>query len=288
MRSMTGYASAAERNGERDLRVEVRSLNNRYLDISVSMPSFLLPLEAEIKRVVAGVARRGKVEVTIHLREFVDSIEMRVDTAAVGAAIEALNEVARLADIQTAPTVGDVLRFEGIIQPERLRDPESYREALIAVLERALASWDEVRSAEGEATKVDICRQIDRIRDAVDVFLAAAPEVERQIFDAVQSRFRDVLGDEADEQRIYAEAATLIVKHSTNEELVRLQSHLEGFDRLLETNQSVGKRIDFLCQEINREINTTAGKTILPEVQHAVVDAKDAVEAIREQVRNLE
>lgn len=288
MRSMTGFAVAEERNDQRDLAIEIKSVNNRYLDISVGLPSFLMPLEADIKKAVATVARRGKIEVSIRFREYREDVRIHVDEGAVRAAVDALNRIGAVAGIETTPTIGDILRFEGIVQSERLRDPEEYREPIMAVLDRALRDWDQTRSREGAATLVDIRHHLDRLRHAADLFTAAAPEVEQQILDSIRSRFREVLGDEAEEQRIYAEAAAMIIKHSTNEEVVRFRSHIDGFEELLRSDESVGKRIDFLCQEMNREINTTAGKTILPSVQHAVVEAKDAVEAIREQVRNLE
>lgn len=285
---MTGYATGDERNDDRDLSIEIKSVNNRYLDIAVSLPSFLMPLEAEIKRVVATVARRGKIEVAIRLREYREDVRIHVDDGAVRAAAAAVREIGRVAGIDSTPTVSDILRFEGIVQTERVRDPEQYREAIVQVLQKVLEDWDEARRREGAATLEDIRFQLDRLRTGARVFAEAAPAVEQQIFEAIRTRFREVLGEEAEEQRMYAEAAAAIIKHSTNEEIVRLQSHIDGFEELLASEESVGKRIDFLCQEMNREINTTAGKTILPSVQHAVVEAKDAVEAIREQVRNLE
>lgn len=288
MRSMTGFAVAEERNEDRDLAIEIRSVNNRYLEISVGLSPFLLPLEADIKKAVSTVARRGKIEVSIRLREYHEDLRIHVDQGAVRAALEALREIAGIAGIEATPTIEDILRFEGIVQSEKIRDPEEYREPIMRVLDRALHDWDETRRREGAATLVDIRRQLDRLRHAADLFSEAAPQVESQILESIRSRFREVLGDQAEEQRIYAEAAAMIIKHSTNEEIVRFRSHIDGFEQLLSLDESVGKRIDFLCQEMNREINTTAGKTILPSVQHAVVEAKDAVEAIREQVRNLE
>ena len=288
MRSMTGYAVAEESNGERDIAVEIKSLNNRYLEVSVSLPSFLLPLEAEIKREIARVAKRGKVEVAIRLREYDAEVTIHVDERAVHAAARAIEEIARRAGIDASPTIGDILRFDGIVHTERRRDPGRFREPIMRVLAQVLEDWDAARRREGDATAADVRRQLERLRSATGVLADAAPLVEKQIIESIRTRFRDVLGDDAEEQRIYAEAAALIIKHSTHEEVVRLQSHIASFEELLAGDTNVGKRIDFLCQEMNRELNTTAGKTILPTVQHAVVDAKDAVEAIREQVRNLE
>lgn len=288
MISMTGYGYAETSNADRDLSIEVRSLNNRYLEIYASLPSYLNTLEPEIKREVGAHAVRGKIEVQIRLREYRSDVEIHVDPAAVEAARTALEKIAELAGIDHPPGYRDILDFEGVIQTERRRDPELYRDDILRVLREALGSWNATRSDEGEITRLDIERNLDRLRASATVFANAAPQVEQFVLDAVRTRFREVLGNEADEQRVYAEAAMLMVKHATNEEVVRLRSHVDSFAQLLNESGGVGKRLDFICQEMNREINTTGSKTVLPEVQDAVVEAKDAVEAIREQIRNIE
>lgn len=288
VRSMTGYGYVESNTAERDLTVEIRSLNNRYFDVYASLPSFLSSLEPEIKQIVARVASRGKVEVAVRLREYQSSVNMHVDGGAVRAAKAALEEIGRLSDIAAEPSYRDILAFDGVIQTERRRDVEAYRGDIVAALEEALAAWNETREAEGRVTAADLERHLDRLRRSAEVFAESAEEIEKAVFDAVRSRFREVLGDEADEQRIYAEAAALMVKHATNEEVVRLRSHIDSFADLLRTGGSIGKRLDFICQEMNREINTTGSKTVLSAVQDAVIEAKDAVEAIREQLRNIE
>ncbi|MEX2445418.1 MAG: YicC/YloC family endoribonuclease [Alkalispirochaeta sp.] len=288
MRSMTGYGYAEASNGDRDLSIEVRSLNSRYLEVYTSLPSFLNPLEPEIKKAVGSHALRGKIEVQIRLREYRSDVEVHVDPNAVEAARAALTRIAEIAGIDCAPGYRDILEFEGVIQTERRRNPEAYRDDILQVLSEALNAWNATRDAEGEVTCRDIKRHLDRVRAGATVFAEAAPRVDQLVLDAVRSRFREVLGDEADEQRVYAEAALLMVKHATNEEVVRLRNHVDSFAELLNQDGAVGKRLDFICQEMNREINTTGSKTVLAEVQAAVVEAKDAVEAIREQIRNIE
>ena len=288
MRSMTGYGYAEASDSQRDLSIEIRSLNNRYLEVYTSLPSFLNPLEPQIRKAVGAQALRGKIEVQIRLLEHRNDLEIHVDPTAVAAARSALAQIADLAGIDHPPAYRDILEFEGVIQTERRRDPELYREDILHVLAEALAAWNVTRDSEGEVTRGDITHHLDRVRIAATVFAEAAPRVEQLLLDAVRSRFREVLGDDADEQRVYAEAASLMVKHATNEEVVRLRSHVDSFAELLNQDTGVGKRLDFICQEMNREINTTGSKTVLPEVQDAVVEAKDAVEAIREQIRNIE
>ncbi|MFW5693788.1 MAG: YicC/YloC family endoribonuclease [Alkalispirochaeta sp.] len=288
MRSMTGYGYAEASNSERDLSIEVRSLNNRYLEVYTSLPSFLNPVEPEIRKMVGAHARRGKIEVQVRLREYRSDLAIHVDPNAVNAARAALARIAELSGIEQPPTYHDLLEFDGVIHTERQRDPDAYREDILSVLEEALTAWNATRDSEGDITRRDIERHLNRVRAAAATFAESAPRVEQLLLDAVRSRFREVLGSEADEQRVYAEAALLMVKHATNEEVVRLRSHIDSFADLLNQADGVGKRLDFICQEMNREINTTGSKTVLPDVQDAVVEAKDAVEAIREQIRNIE
>lgn len=288
MRSMTGYGQSQRSNEDRELAVEIKSVNNRYLEISVTMPGFLGGLEAEIKRAIAAVAVRGKVDVYVRLREYRDAVRYRVDTGAVAAARAALREIGAVAGIEREPEYRDILQFDGIIQIEKERDAEMYRTDLFAVLEEARSQWDDSRRTEGDATARDIREHLGRVATAAAVFADAAPETERLIHEAVAARFRDVLGDEAEEQRVYAEAAMLMVRHATNEEVARLRSHIESFTTVMAEEGSVGKRLDFICQEMNREVNTTGSKTVLASVQDAVVEAKDAIEALREQIRNVE
>jgi uncharacterized protein (TIGR00255 family) len=288
MRSMTGYGYAEISNDDRSLSVEIRSVNNRYLDVYVTLPSFLNPIEAEIKRTVGERALRGKVDVQVRLREHRSEVTIHVDPNVVAAARSALAEIGRLGGISDPPSYRDILAFEGVIQSEHDHDPERYRADIFSVLTEALDRWNATRESEGRSTARDITGQLERLRKSLAVFVAAAPRVEQITLEAVRSRFREVLGDQVDEQRVLAEAAALMVRHATNEEEVRLQSHVDSFAEVMTEDGSVGKRLDFICQEMNREINTTGSKTVLPEVQAAVVEAKDAVEAIREQLRNLE
>ena len=288
IRSMTGYAFTERSLEDRDISIEIRSVNNRYLEISSSLPGFLSPLDPEIRAIVASRAHRGKVEVSVRLREYADTMEIHVDRHAVAAARRALNEIAEAAGIPDPPSYQDILTFEGVVHTERKRDLDQYRECIFPLLHETLDAWEQTRNVEGSATIEDIKRHIARLTASLDIFIEKAPQVEEIVMRSVRDKFREILGDEVEEQRVMAEAAALAVKHGTNEEMVRLKSHIAGLQELLNDSGGIGKRLDFVCQEINRELNTTGSKTVLPEVQNAVVEAKDAVEAIREQVRNIE
>jgi uncharacterized protein (TIGR00255 family) len=269
--------------------VEIRSVNNRYLEISVNLPSFLASLEPEIKSRASAVAARGKVEITVRLLERRENLEIHVDHRAVCAARDALTEIGRIAGVDAGITFADILAFDGIVQTERRYDAGEYRDELLGTLDEALTHWNETRVREGQSTARDINSQIARIRESLRVFSAHGKEGEQEIYRSVREKFREILGDDVEEQRVYTEAAALALRHGTNEEEVRLRSHLDAFTEVLAVSgQPIGKRLDFICQEMNREINTTGSKTYLPVVQAAVIEAKDAVESVREQVRNIE
>ncbi|NBF40845.1 MAG: DUF1732 domain-containing protein [Spirochaetes bacterium] len=144
------------------------------------------------------------------------------------------------------------------------------------------------RAREGESTREDIASQLKRIREVVDELERRAPELEAALRQNVTERFDEVLGEQVNEDRVYAEIASLLIKHSINEELVRLRAHLKSFEETISTEGAVGKKLDFFCQELNREVNTVASKSFASDVNRRVVEAKDAVENIREQLRNVE
>lgn len=288
MTSMTGYGFAEHATDERHLSVEVRSVNNRYLDVNVNVPSFLAAIEPAIRTEVGTVASRGKVDVFVKLREFEVPVEIHVDPQAVAAAASALEEVGRISGITGSVAVRDLISFEGVVSTERKREPETYKKQILPILREALAAWQQQRREEGRRTREDVEAQLSRVENLVPVFDSVGRENERQIMEAVRTRFQEVLGDHVEEQRVYQEAAALIVKHNVNEEVVRLKSHIQLFRDTLGSGSTVGKKLDFVCQELNREVNTIASKALVPKLQAAVVDAKDAVEAMREQIRNIE
>jgi uncharacterized protein (TIGR00255 family) len=174
------------------------------------------------------------------------------------------------------------------MEVSRSRDSEEYWELVRPTLEKALSEFDASRAREGESTRRDIEQQLDRVRRVSEELERRAPELEQAIRDNVRDRFREVLSERADEDRVYAEIASLLLKHSINEELVRLNAHIASFDETIAAGGALGKKLDFLCQELNREVNTISSKSFAADVNRRVVEAKDAVENIREQLRNVE
>lgn len=288
MKSMTGFAHR-EHNGDTvHLVLEVKSYNNRYLDLSVALPGMLSVLEPEVRAVVGSRLSRGRVEVTVRCRELARNPRVRVDSDAVAAYRSALETVRTVAGIPEPVTLGDILRFDDVLVVEHERDLDAYRELLLPMLDQTMDDLDAARRSEGQTTERDIRGQLDRVAAALKIVEEVAPQMEASLTENIRTRFAEVVGDQADEARIYTETAVLLVKYSINEELSRMGSHLAGFADAFNLDEPVGKRLDFLCQEINREINTIGSKSFVLDVSRQVVEMKDALENIREQLRNIE
>ncbi|MDC7126516.1 MAG: YicC family protein [Spirochaetales bacterium] len=288
MKSMTGYGYAEYQDEKIHLILEVKSYNNRYLDIIINQPVFLNPLEADIRKYINDRAERGRIEVYLRMRELEEDIVFHLDRSAAKTYSDALKELSQIAGINEKLELSHLLSFDGMLKAEKKRDIEEYKKKVFPLLEEAFKQWDDSRIKEGQETYNDISSSLDVIYGAVDLFEEKASEMEENIKTNIKTRFNEVLGDEVAEQRILAETAVLLVKYSINEEIVRLKGHLDSFKTSALSGDAVGKKLDFICQEINREINTIGSKSVIIEINQKVVDVKDSLENIREQLRNVE
>ena len=288
MKSMTGYAYRESSNGDAAISVEIKGYNSRFLDIFLHIPSWLSPLEPGIREYVSSRFGRGKVEVSIRIKEHDSRIAVTVNEEAARTYQEALAGLAASLGLSEKPGLAMILALEGVLQTETNRDAESYRLLIQPVLAAAADQFDAERSREGKHTQNDILSHIGILEESANAVSAYVPEIEAAIKGNLRSRFEEILKDRIDENRILAETAVLLMKHTISEELARLSSHLAEFRLEAERNPSPGKKLDFLCQEINREVNTIGSKTPILEISRAVVEMKNALENIREQLRNVE
>ncbi len=288
MKSMTGYAYREQQGAERSYTLEIKAYNNRYLDVSVGLPPFLNPLEPRIRERVSAQVRRGKVDVWIKVRELRSEPKVIVDTGAAEAYLQALRTLKDETSLTGEIRLEHLLSFDGVLSVEKSRDVEQFWSEILPLLEEGLREFEAVRDREGEATFHDIARLLQRIEGEVETISVRAPEIEERIVESIRSRFRQVLGEEAEEQRIYAEAAALMVKHSIHEEISRLRAHVDAFRTTMQQEEPVGKRLDFISQEMNREVNTISSKSIEVDIHNSVIEVKDDLEKIREQLRNVE
>ena len=299
MNSMTGYGYEELVEEKLFLSVEIKSYNSRFLDLSINLPSSLSRLENFFREKVTAAVVRGKVDVYIRLREeepatsvLVNQEAVRSYAAAISQVSQILSEMEGTADTPAASTAQSplelILSQEGVLVSHREFDLDSYKALLEPVFDTALEQFVADRRREGENLKVDLQENLRVLEDAAAFFTQWQPQMESTFKENLQRRFQELLGEGYDQQRVLTEVAALLVKYTINEEIVRLKSHLSALAKELVDNATPGRKIDFICQEINREINTIGSKNQFTEVGAMVITAKDALENIREQARNVE
>lgn len=288
MKSMTGYGLSDIQNDELTASVEIKGYNNRFLDIVINLPPFLSPLEMPVREYLSGRCRRGRLEVALRYKEFNVPLTVSLNKEAVKAYWNAAKESASLLGIGSEPDLSLILNLEGVLETEKSRDTEKARSRIMPLLEKAFDQFEADRLREGDHTGKDILSHIDSLEKSLQRIVLRSDEMENILKENVKKRFEELLGDKIDENRILAETAALLVKYTISEELSRLDAHLKEFRAETGRNPSPGKKLDFICQEINREINTIGSKAVLVEVSKETVSMKDALENIREQLRNVE
>jgi uncharacterized protein (TIGR00255 family) len=288
MKSMTGYAWREISGEEITLSVEIKSYNSRFLEVSVYLPPWLSGLEPRVRDYIGSRINRGKVEINIRLRDHKAGPSVSVNTEAALAYEKAISRLAESLKTGEKPGLSLILGMEGVLEIEKNRDDERYWKQIEPALKKAVEDFEAERVREGQHTETDILSHIRAIEGAVQTVAVQAPALEASIKENLRNRFTELLGNQIDENRILAETAVLLMKYTISEEISRLSSHLAEFRAESQRNPSPGKKLDFLCQEINREINTIGSKTTILEVSRAVVEMKDALENVREQLRNIE
>ena len=288
IRSMTGFGHREFAGELLQGSLEIKSWNNRYLDISVFAPAWLTILESKIRDFVSARVTHGKIEVNLRARSLEVPAKASVDVEAARAISEALRELARAAGIAEGPRLSDIVAIEGILGFERELDAEEAWLEISTVLETTFAAFDASRIAEGAALERDIHASLSRIEAGRESIAILAPSLEIGLKNQIRDRFAEILGSSVDESRVLTEVASLLMKYTINEEIVRLGAHLVSFRRILAEQATPAKKLDFLCQEMNREVNTIGSKSMILAVSEAVVELKDALENIREQLRNIE
>ncbi|MDR1316069.1 MAG: YicC family protein [Spirochaetales bacterium] len=285
---MTGYGYAEAAAKSFHISLEIKSYNNRFLDIYINLPPALSPLEPRIREYLGHRVLRGKVEVYLKIKNIEDDISVFVDPALVNGYMGSLKKLVSLAGTNEEIRLSHLLQIEGILRTEQIRGAEDYWQEIPPLLDTVFAGFEAGRVREGEATEKDILELLAAIRKNAEQTSLYAPEIEKRFSQTIRARMEELLGDKIDEARIAAEVALLLVKYSIHEELIRLASHCEAFLAATREPGSIGKKLDFICQEMNREINTIGSKNVIAEVSRLVVAMKDCLENIREQIRNIE
>ena len=292
VKSMTGYGRAREILHKRDITVEVRSVNNRYLDCSIKMPRMYAFAEDAVKQHVQQAVSRGKVDVFITVdASAADVAKVTVNRELAAQYAAALGELAEVCGpIEWKLTPETLARFPDVLTVTKAdEDLETVSADLCAVLDQALAAYNEMRAVEGRKLAEDIAGRLDTILTYTSQVEERSPETVAEYRAKLTARMEEVLQSTTiDEQRILMEAAVYADKVAVDEETVRLRSHVSQLRAMLESDQPMGRKLDFLIQEINRESNTIGSKCNDVAIAQVVVGLKAEVEKMREQVQNVE
>ncbi len=291
IKSMTGYGSAKGTVEGLEISVELKSVNNRYLDCSVRLPRSFLFAEEMIKSRVQSHISRGKVDVFVNVdASGAGEMTVKVNEALLKGNIEAIAHVAQEYDLPNDLTALSVSRFPDVLSVEKKDlDAESITAGIAEIAEAALCDFDAMRLREGEKLRDDVLGRLETIDALVSQVEEKAPETVSEYRRRLEQKMAEVLGATGiDENRILAEAALFADHIAVDEETVRLRSHMSQLRTMISGDSPTGRKSDFLIQEFNREANTIGSKCQNSAIAHVVVDLKSEIEKIREQIQNVE
>ena len=291
IKSMTGYGRAVETVNGREFTVELRSVNNRYLDCSVRLPRILSFAEDAVKQAVKASISRGKVDVFITVRsEAGDEVQVTLNKSVLQSYLAAMHQMVDEFGVKDDISVSAVSRLPEVFVIEKPQvDEDQLMADLMSVVAKALEGYDAMRKAEGEALDRDLRSRGETILTLVSQVEAGNGKTVSDYRARLEAKIKEVLANTAiDESRILTEAAIFADKVAVDEETVRLRSHLKQMNNMLSAGGAVGRKLDFLLQEMNREANTIGSKCTDVNLARIVVDIKAELEKIREQTQNIE
>lgn len=292
VRSMTGYGRGEHIAHDRKFTVEMKAVNHRYNDISIKLPRFLASLEDKIKKRIMQDVFRGKTDVYINFETISEEdVVVKLNPTLAKAYYEKLQEMQVLLEIPTAPNALELTaRFPDVLTVEKAqKDEDVIWEALFPAVDEAVERFIAMRQKEGEALKADILQKGERIKEIVELVTERSPLVVVEYQEKLHNRLKELMdGVDIDPQRIAMEVAVFADRGCVDEEITRLKSHLVQLADILNQGGQVGRKLDFLVQEMNREANTIASKANDTQIVKATIELKSEIEKIREQIQNLE
>ena len=291
VKSMTGYGRAVETVNGREFTVEIRSVNNRYLDCTVKLPRSFSFAEESVKAAVKAAVSRGKVDVYITVRSETEAdVQVTLNKPVVEGYLAAMRQMVADYGVADDISVSVLSRMSDVFVVDKPKaDEDQLKADLLSVVDKALAAYDQMRITEGLALEHDLRSRAATILELVAQVEELNPKTVSDYRKRLEEKMREVLENKSiDESRILTEAAIFADKVAVDEETVRLRSHLEQMDAMLSGSGGIGRKLDFLLQEMNREANTTGSKCTDVKVARIVVDIKAELEKIREQTQNIE
>ena len=289
--SMTGYGSAKGSVEGQEITVELKSVNNRYLDCSVRLPRNFLFAEDTVKQAVSAGVSRGKVDVFVSAQASQDSgTVVSVNEELARGYRDAVARIAETLGLESGLNAFSLARFPDVLTVERRElDKDKAAATLSEITAKAVEEFNAMREREGERLRRDMLGKLETIEGLVSVVEERSPQTVKEYRERLEARLRDILADRSlDEQRVITEAAIFADRTAVDEETVRLRSHIAQFRTMLEEGSPIGRKMDFLVQEFNRESNTIGSKCSDASLAKVVVDLKSEIEKIREQLQNVE
>ena len=291
IKSMTGYGSAKGTVEGLQITVELKSVNNRYLDASVRLPRSFLFAEDAVKSAVQKHISRGKVDVFVSVdASEAGEMNVKVNEPLLRGYLDAIRHIAEEYSLPNDATALAVSRFPDVLTVEKKDlDADAISAGILEITECALKDFDAMREREGQKLRDDVLNRLGTIEALVTAVEKASPETVSAYRARLEAKMAEVLGTAGiDENRILAEAAIFADHIAVDEETVRLRSHMSQLKTMVNGNSPTGRKIDFLIQEFNREANTIGSKCQNSDIAHTVVDLKSEIEKIREQIQNIE
>lgn len=290
MKSMTGFGRASLESNGKNYIIEIKTVNNKYSDITVKSPKRLSFMEDKIRKQIANRITRGKVEVLVSFFDFSNKSKNVVLNKEIAKEyIKQLREIADENNLSENISVVEIAKFPDILNSIDSDNDEEITSEALQCLNMALDSLIEMRKTEGENIKQDLLVRIERVQNLVDKIAENSKGIVEEYVSKLEKRVKEILKtDVVDENRIAQEAVIYADKTSIEEELTRLNSHIVQFKELVNSDGPVGKKLDFMIQEMNRETNTIGSKAGSGEITKAVIDLKVELEDIREQIQNIE
>ena len=292
IRSMTSFGrSNSEEGKKRVFTVEMKSVNSRYLDVNIRMPKSIISLEEEIRKMISNSLNRGKVDVFINIKNYNEGAGVpKVDINLAQGYLQCLKEIEEKLNIKNDISVMQIERFPEVITMIEEEDKiDEIWEELKPLISSSLDMMINMREVEGEKLKEDILIKINQIEELVSKVEEFADSIPKVFKQKLEERLKDLLGNvEVDENRIATEVCILADKATVDEEIIRLNSHINQVRETLKLNEPIGRKLDFIVQEMNRETNTIGSKSSDIKMTNIVIDIKNILEKIREQVQNIE
>lgn len=289
LRSMTGFGCYEYSEDDVTFTIEIKTVNHRYFDLFLRMPRQISAFEDRVRGIISSRIQRGKVDVYITCDDADDdAVEVVPDERLAEAYCKALKSLADNLGIKDDLSVSTLARFPDILKVEKKENDERMGSILEKAVEEAVSSLIEMREREGERLKASMLLNLQNVKSFLDKVKERAPMVVKEYKQKLEVRIEELTGMKIDPARLAMEVALFADKCSIDEEIVRLESHIGQMESLLDQGSPVGKKLDFLIQEMNREVNTIGAKASDLEITQCVVELKNEIEKLREQVQNIE